>query len=143
MDLASALSSWFAPLADDDEGRLVIDYLDRIFAFHLDDGTRAYVNFKDGYITTDNGEPPATDLVRDLTIIETSPEMMNQLLSGAMLPTEFLFSGEVYVSSMGAAMTDNNAFLRACRRAQELLPRQASMTPRPARRKAPASKQNG
>jgi hypothetical protein len=143
MDLASALSSWFSPLADDDEGKIVIDYLDRIFAFALDDGTKAYVNFKDSRITTENGDPPVTDLVRDLTIIETSPQMLDQLLHGAILPTEFLFSGEVYVSSMGAAMTDNNAFLRACRRAQELRPSGAGSPPRQSRRKGQASKSNG
>lgn len=118
-DLASRL---FATVGADEEGQAVLHYLDRAFWFRLD-GEEFCVNVREGGVNVTEGAPASEDLVADVTIVEAPRDVAEMLLSGAMLPTEFVFSGRVYMSSMGAAMADNHAFLRLVRRAQELLPR--------------------
>lgn len=108
------------PVLDDSEGRTILTFLEREFWFKLEDGESFVVRFADGMASYREGDVVAPDFM-EVTLIETTREMLDDLLSGKIQPSDWLFSGRVYMSGMASAMAYNHAFLRLMRRGQELL----------------------
>lgn len=115
-----AMKKFMQRVAEDPEGRQVLFYLKRTFLIRLDEGESFIMRIKDGAIRFEEGDIKDPDLVYDVTLIETPGKRLMDVIERKIGPGEFYYSGEVYMSSKGAAGAYNNALMRLWRRAQEL-----------------------
>jgi hypothetical protein len=109
------------PASDLPEAQVVRGFLEREFLFRVD-GEAFLVRYAPGSpVAWAEGNVPDYDQLR-CTVIECTPESLAKLLARQWSPSDWLFSGDVYLSGMASAMAYNHGFLRLLRLAQETQP---------------------
>jgi hypothetical protein len=121
-DITTEVTSFLEQLADDDEGREVLEQqlADRVFVFELSDTEPFVLDASADGIECETGRIESPDLVNEVTRVESDTESLYRIMSGQDSPLEALNEGDLFMSSMMAARCYNYGLLRAFRRGAEI-----------------------
>lgn len=121
-DLPTEVANFFEKLADDGEGREVLDQqlAERTFVFDLDDADPFVLRAAPDGVSCEWGSVDSPDLVDEVTRVEGDSETLRAMMTGQVSPLDALNEGDLFMTSMMAARCYNYGLLRAFRRGGEL-----------------------
>jgi putative sterol carrier protein len=119
-DIMKSLQEFFKKVEEDKGSKDVQNMFRRIFQFKLKDGDSFILEAENGKFSFRKGEIPNPDLLREVTLVETDTQTLQDIIQGRITPSDTLENGTMWMSSMMAVKIQNYWLLRLLRIGQGL-----------------------
>ena len=119
-DIMNSLKEFFKRIEEDPGSKDVRSMFRRIFQFKLKDGDPFILEAENGKFSFRKGEIPNPDLLKEVTLVETDAQTLQEMIQGKITPSDTLENGRMWMSSLMAAKIQNFWFLRLMRIGQGL-----------------------
>ena len=120
MESMKSLQDFFKRIEQNEGSKDVRNMFHRIFQFKLKDGDSFILEAENGKFSFRKGEIPNPDLLREVTLVETDTQTLQDIIKGKTTPSDTLENGRLWMSSMMSAKIQNYWLLRLMRIGQGL-----------------------
>ena len=120
LEIMAKMKSFFKDLTETKEGREVIDFYDRTFQFVLATGESFIMEKKAGQFEFREGTIPDPDLLKEVTLVETDIQTLQDLMDVKLSPSAAVEKGNFWTSGDMAAKPFNFWLLRLFKLGQKM-----------------------
>ncbi len=120
LEITTKMKSFFGDLANTREGKEVVDFYDRTFQFVLTTGESFIMEKKEGRFEFREGTIPDPDLLKEVTIVETDVQTLQDLMDVKISPSAAKEKGKFWTSGDMAAKPFNFWLLRLFKLGQKM-----------------------